>query len=83
MIAGSIALVLPHLAGNDLRPLMQLGLKRQAALTDVPTANESGFPSFEADTLLLEGPEGLRTFFARQVDIWGKVVRDDGITVSN
>jgi hypothetical protein len=34
-------------------------------------------------TLLLEGPEGLRTFFARQVDIWGKVVRDNGITVSN
>jgi tripartite-type tricarboxylate transporter receptor subunit TctC len=125
MIAGSIALVMPQLAGNNLRPLMQLGLKRQGALADVPTADESGFRDFEAVawwgvfapkgtppaliekassafkaalseeepsrilrdsqqvTLLLEGPEGLRTFFARQVDIWGKVVRDNGITASN
>ncbi len=124
MIAGSIALIMPQLGGSFLRPLMQLGPKRQQALPDVPTAIESGFRDFEAlawwgvfapkgtppaiidrasnafksalseegasrmlretqqVTLMLQGPEGLRTFFARQVDVWGKVVRDNGITIS-
>jgi tripartite-type tricarboxylate transporter receptor subunit TctC len=30
-------------------------------------------------TLLLEGPEKLRTFFAQQVRYWGAVVRANGI----
>ncbi len=125
MIAGSIALILPQLGSNYLRPLVQLGRMRQEALPDVPTAMESGFPDLEALAwwgvfapkgtpptivdkasnafkstlseesasqmlkvtqqmdLRLEGPEGLRSFFARQVAVWGKVVRDNGITVSN
>lgn len=48
MIAGSVALVLPHLAGGNIRPVMQMGRKRLDALPDVPTAIESGFPDFEA-----------------------------------
>jgi tripartite-type tricarboxylate transporter receptor subunit TctC len=121
MIVGSVALVLPHLAGENLRPLMQMGRTRLDALPDVPTAIESGYADFEAlawwgafapngtpapiiqrlsnalaatlsedtvarrlketqqITLLLEGPEKLRTFFAQQVRYWGAVVRENGI----
>jgi tripartite-type tricarboxylate transporter receptor subunit TctC len=48
MIAGSAALITPQLAGGKLRPLLQTGKARLAALKDVPTAIESGFSGFEA-----------------------------------
>jgi tripartite-type tricarboxylate transporter receptor subunit TctC len=48
MICGSAALLLPHITGGKLRPIMQMGKKRLAALPDVPTAGESGFADFEA-----------------------------------
>jgi tripartite-type tricarboxylate transporter receptor subunit TctC len=48
MICGSAALLLPHITGGKLRPIMQMGKKRLAALPDVPTAGESGFAEFEA-----------------------------------
>jgi tripartite-type tricarboxylate transporter receptor subunit TctC len=48
MICGSAALLLPHITGGKLRPIMQMGKKRLAALPDVPTAAESGFAEFEA-----------------------------------
>jgi tripartite-type tricarboxylate transporter receptor subunit TctC len=48
MICGSAALLLPHITGGKLRPIMQMGKKRLAALPDVPTAAESGFADFEA-----------------------------------
>jgi tripartite-type tricarboxylate transporter receptor subunit TctC len=121
MIAGSAALVLPQLPGGALRPLLQAGRTRLAALPDVPTAIDSGFADFEAVAwwgvfapketpreiidhtakafitvlkdpsvslqlketqqieLVLGGPEQLGVFFARQVEQWGKVVRDNNI----
>jgi tripartite-type tricarboxylate transporter receptor subunit TctC len=48
MICGSVALLLPQITAGKLRPLMQMGKTRLAALPDVPTAMESGFADFEA-----------------------------------
>jgi tripartite-type tricarboxylate transporter receptor subunit TctC len=48
LIAGSAALITPQLSGGKLRPLLQTGKTRLAALKDVPTAIESGFSGFEA-----------------------------------
>jgi tripartite-type tricarboxylate transporter receptor subunit TctC len=48
LIAGSAALITPQLLGGKLRPLLQTGKTRLAALKDVPTAIESGFSGFEA-----------------------------------
>jgi tripartite-type tricarboxylate transporter receptor subunit TctC len=47
LIAGSAALITPQLEGKRIRPVMQLGRQRLAALPDTPTAIESGFPDFE------------------------------------
>ena len=33
--------------------------------------------------LLLDGPEQFRGFFARQVDVWGRVVRDNNISAAS
>jgi tripartite-type tricarboxylate transporter receptor subunit TctC len=33
--------------------------------------------------LTLDGPEAFRTFFARQIQTWGDVVRENGIKASN
>lgn len=49
LVIGSSALVAPQIAGGALRPLMQTAKERAAVLKDVPTANESGFPGFEAN----------------------------------
>ena len=48
MVCGSAALLLPHITGGKLRPIMQFGKERLSALKDVPTAIESGFAGFEA-----------------------------------
>jgi tripartite-type tricarboxylate transporter receptor subunit TctC len=47
LIAGSAALITPQLEGKRIRPIMQLGRERLAALPDTPTAIQSGFPDFE------------------------------------
>jgi tripartite-type tricarboxylate transporter receptor subunit TctC len=49
LVIGSSALVAPQIAGGALRPLMQTAKERAAVLKDIPTANESGFPGFEAN----------------------------------
>src|SRR4029077_2148927 len=41
----------PHLQGGAFRALAITTLKRTAALPEVPTIAESGFPGFEATTL--------------------------------
>lgn len=121
LIAGSAALITPHLKGNRIRAIMQLGRERLDSLPDTPTAIESGFPDFETlawwgvfaptgtppaviarmenairailsqpaavallhdtqkMTLLLEGPKEFGVFFAKQVEVWGKVVRENHI----
>jgi tripartite-type tricarboxylate transporter receptor subunit TctC len=47
LIIASTALLNAHLQGGTLRPLVQTGLKRQASLADLPTADESGFSGFQ------------------------------------
>lgn len=121
LVVASIAILLPQIQAGKLKPLMQTGRTRPAALNNVPTAIESGFPDFEAsawwgifapkgtppalikqanaaftDTLrqeaasrqlretqqidlTLEGPQAFRKFFARQIEVWGTVVRENNI----
>ena len=49
-IIGSVALITPQLGSGKLRPIVQTGEKRVAALPDVPTVQESGVPSLTAYT---------------------------------
>jgi tripartite-type tricarboxylate transporter receptor subunit TctC len=45
---GSAALITPQVNGGKLRALVQTSATRVSALDEVPTAIESGFPSFES-----------------------------------
>src|SRR6267154_2254671 len=49
-IIGSVALVTPQLGSGKLRPIVQTGEKRVAALPDVPTVQESGVQNLTAYT---------------------------------
>ena len=48
----SITAALPFIRDHRLRPLATTGSKRSAALADVPTVIESGYPGFEVDLWL-------------------------------
>jgi tripartite-type tricarboxylate transporter receptor subunit TctC len=48
LIIASTALLNSHVQGGTLRALVQTGLKRQASLPDLPTADESGFKGFQS-----------------------------------
>ncbi len=48
LVAGSASLLAPYLAGGKLRAIAQTGTERLAALKDVRTVRESGFPDFSA-----------------------------------
>jgi tripartite-type tricarboxylate transporter receptor subunit TctC len=48
LIIASVALLNSHVQGGTLRALVQTGLKRQASLPDLPTADESGFKGFQS-----------------------------------
>lgn len=121
LIAASAALVNPQLQGGTLRPLVQFGAARAAALPEVPTAAESGMAGLESNAwwavfapagvpaavverfgrdlaatlrdervtrqlteaqlvaLRLGGPDELRTFFAREMEVWGGVARENDV----
>ena len=121
MMIGSAALLLPHISGGTLRPLLQFGPQRLSRLAETQTAAEAGFPNLEAEAwwgvfaprgtpapmvarmnaalretlseerprqimtetqqarLVLSSPEDFRSFFARQVETWGGVVRANNI----
>jgi len=49
MSIGSLIVILPHQRSNKIRIIATGGLKRAAALPDVPTVNESGVPGYEAN----------------------------------
>jgi tripartite-type tricarboxylate transporter receptor subunit TctC len=49
MMIGSAALMLPHIAGGSLRPLLQFGPQRLTRLAETQTAAEAGFPGMEAE----------------------------------
>lgn len=49
MSIGSLIVILPHQRNNKIRIIATGGLKRAAALPDVPTVNESGVPGYEAN----------------------------------
>jgi tripartite-type tricarboxylate transporter receptor subunit TctC len=48
LIVASAALLNPHIQAGTLRGLVQTGLKRQASLSGLPTADESGFAGFQS-----------------------------------
>jgi tripartite-type tricarboxylate transporter receptor subunit TctC len=49
LLIGSVALAMPQIEPGAIRAVVQMGRSRAAALPDVPTVIESGFPDFEAD----------------------------------
>ncbi len=49
MMIGSAALMLPHISGGSLRPLLQFGPQRLSRLAETQTAAEAGFPNMEAE----------------------------------
>jgi tripartite-type tricarboxylate transporter receptor subunit TctC len=49
LVITSSANVAAQLAGGTLRPLMQTAKERGTIFKDIPTANESGFPGFDAN----------------------------------
>jgi tripartite-type tricarboxylate transporter receptor subunit TctC len=49
MMIGSAALLLPHITGGSLRPLLQFGPQRLSRLAETQTAAEAGFPNMEAE----------------------------------
>ncbi len=121
MMIGSAALLLPHISGGTLKPLMQFGRERLPALAETPTAVEAGFPGLIAEAwwgvfaphgtpaplvermnaalretlreerayrimtetqqarLALTSPDELKSFFAAQVETWGRLVRANNI----
>lgn len=59
MMIGSAALMLPHIKGGSLRPLMQFGPQRLAGLPDTQTSTEGGFPGLLAEAWWgVWGPKG-------------------------
>src|SRR5262245_44166521 len=48
LLIGSIALAMPQIEPGAIRAIVQMGHDRAAALPDVPTVRESGFPGLEA-----------------------------------
>jgi tripartite-type tricarboxylate transporter receptor subunit TctC len=48
--AGAVSTPLPHVKGGRLRPIAVSSAKRVAALPDVQTFAEAGFPGVEDDT---------------------------------
>lgn len=49
LFVGSVAIAMPQIEAGTVRPIVQMGRKRIAALPQTPTAIESGFPDFVAD----------------------------------
>jgi tripartite-type tricarboxylate transporter receptor subunit TctC len=49
MMIGSAALLIPHIAGGTLRPLLQFGPQRLSRLAETETVAEAGFAGLEAE----------------------------------
>ncbi|WP_137176544.1 tripartite tricarboxylate transporter substrate-binding protein [Roseomonas sp. AR75] len=49
MMIGSSALLLPHINGGTLRPLLQFGPERLSGLPNTQTSTEAGFPGLIAE----------------------------------
>ncbi len=59
MMIGSAALLLPHITGGPLRPLLQFGPQRLSGLPDTQTSAEAGFPRLQAEAWWgVFGPKG-------------------------
>ena len=55
-----VSMAVPQIQGGKVRALAVAGAQRNAALPDVPTIAESGYPGFQfSATLFLLGPAGL------------------------
>jgi len=52
MSFGSITAALPFIRDGRIRSLATTGLKRSAALPDLPTVIEAGYPNFDVDLWL-------------------------------
>jgi tripartite-type tricarboxylate transporter receptor subunit TctC len=82
LLIGSIALAMPQIEPGTIRALVQMGHDRAAALPDVPTVRESGFPGLEASAwwgffTAAKTPKPIVDRFASEV---AAVLREDRIT---
>lgn len=82
-IAGSTA-VLPFVKSGQLRVVMTMGEKRSAVLLDIPTAVESGFPSFGSTTWYgLFAPAGTPADVVQGIaSAVGEAVKSEGVRKS-
>jgi tripartite-type tricarboxylate transporter receptor subunit TctC len=80
----SITAALPYIRDHRLRPLATTGAKRSAALPDVPTVIESGYPGFEVDLWLgIFAPAAVApTLVARLNAEIGKALEDPAVRAS-
>ncbi len=86
---------LPHIKGGRLRALATAGLQRIAALPDMPTFHESGFPGFESQSWYglaapARTPAAIIALWHKetvavlnQPDIVARITEDGGIPVGN
>ena len=89
------AVFMPHIKGGRLRALGAASLQRIAALPDMPTFHESGFPGFESQSWYglaapAHTPAAIVALWHRetvvvlnQPDIVARITQDGGIPVGN
>jgi tripartite-type tricarboxylate transporter receptor subunit TctC len=89
------AVFMPHIKSGRLRALGTASLERSAALPDMPTFHESGFPGFESQSWYglaapARTPAAIITLWHKetvavlsQPDIVARITQDGGIPVGN
>jgi tripartite-type tricarboxylate transporter receptor subunit TctC len=89
------AVFMPHIVGGRLRAIATASMQRTAALPDMPTFHESGFPNFESSSWYglaapARTPQAViallhreTTAVLKQPDIIARITQDGGFPVGN
>lgn len=89
------AVFMPHIASGRLRAIATASMQRMAALPDMPTFHESGFPNFESLSWYglaapARTPQAVITLLHREIaaiirqpDVIARITQEGGIPVGN